>query len=100
MTCPALTRFAPSAAPSKADVNRWPRDHQPKYCKNGRESRKAKGEPQPEQPVITGGERCASANRLAGEVAHVHLHPDDRQPKYASHEIKEDRHDDPTFPWR
>jgi hypothetical protein len=47
------------------------------------EGRKAKGEPSPEEHAILRRQGCIRPFGNLHEIAHFHLHDDDRQPEYA-----------------
>jgi hypothetical protein len=60
----------------------------------------AKPEPGIEQPVIRSWQPLPRRSCRDGEVAHTDLHPDDRQPKRASKEVKKDRKQNPGLAQR
>src|SRR6478735_5298532 len=83
-------------APRMRTVIRWPLqarlgDHQPNDRQHRAKCRKAGQEPESKQPMIVGTELVTMHKGLACEIAHAHLHPQDRQPERTRHNIESNR---------
>lgn len=63
------------------ELEGWARNHQPEDCEHRGKSRKAEGEPDPENSMIVRRQSAMCSHRFLRQITQAELHPDYGQPK-------------------